>query len=506
MLASKRRMIRMSDNAPRPYKCTVCPQAFKQKGHLHQHMRIHTGVKPYRCDLCGYASTIRGNLTSHIKLRHSNNNHKLRKFRCPHCGLYFKFFDSLTVHIASRHNMTAVEKPVTGQDMNMSMAPQSQGDNQQMQQQHQQQQELFHQGGMPMAMNVITSQPEAFSFPGAYNIPHSSSTFPEPTVQMGNQSQDSEVQQWEVINNSNIEARNESTVETEAHPVSMESDSADLEVKAERRRFASCEQQADEPGPDSAPVSIGYSPASIQQKLKYSSHLRAKDTSRDVLDKTGDEKSGGYGDVQDTTEEDAAAPGQSFDEDEQRNSSDGGVKVNNITSTTPRDTLVLSADNSQADVVLVEKSGEVPSSANSKRSAYKRNASSPAMCRVDVQATSNFGGRSATPVSPLSLSHHSINSPGVHIHSSSTQPIPSPSTSSLPTSSPSRKLANKRSKFQNKDSLQCEFCDIVFGDTVMHTIHMGWHSHHHPFQCGVCGQQCKDKYDFMCHFTRGHDS
>ena len=35
-----------------PFPCDICGKAFKVKGELNRHTRIHTGVKPFACDLC----------------------------------------------------------------------------------------------------------------------------------------------------------------------------------------------------------------------------------------------------------------------------------------------------------------------------------------------------------------------------------------------------------------------------------------------------------------------
>ena len=53
-------------------------------------------------------------------------------------------------------------------------------------------------------------------------------------------------------------------------------------------------------------------------------------------------------------------------------------------------------------------------------------------------------------------------------------------------------------------SHKCPHCDIQFSDNILYTIHMGCHGYEHPFQCNICGTMCRDKYDFACHYARGH--
>ncbi|XP_075889528.1 zinc finger protein Pegasus-like [Nelusetta ayraudi] len=50
---------------------------------------------------------------------------------------------------------------------------------------------------------------------------------------------------------------------------------------------------------------------------------------------------------------------------------------------------------------------------------------------------------------------------------------------------------------------KCQHCEVHFGDNILSTIHRGCHGYQHPFQCNICGQMCKDKYDFACHFASG---
>lgn len=54
--------------------------------------------------------------------------------------------------------------------------------------------------------------------------------------------------------------------------------------------------------------------------------------------------------------------------------------------------------------------------------------------------------------------------------------------------------------------LRCLHCGIAFDDEVLHSLHMGCHSHRDPFICNVCGRQCNDRYGFYTHIMRGHQS
>ena len=54
--------------------------------------------------------------------------------------------------------------------------------------------------------------------------------------------------------------------------------------------------------------------------------------------------------------------------------------------------------------------------------------------------------------------------------------------------------------------LRCLHCGISFDDEVLHSLHMGCHSHRDPFICNVCGRPCNDRYAFYTHIMRGHQS
>nr|XP_006825014.1 PREDICTED: zinc finger protein Pegasus-like [Saccoglossus kowalevskii] len=48
----------------------------------------------------------------------------------------------------------------------------------------------------------------------------------------------------------------------------------------------------------------------------------------------------------------------------------------------------------------------------------------------------------------------------------------------------------------------CNHCGTFFTDNVIYTLHMSCHGNRNPFQCGICGYECRDKIEFTCHITR----
>ncbi|XP_006821727.1 uncharacterized protein LOC102809693 [Saccoglossus kowalevskii] len=519
------RRIRVLDNAPRPFKCTLCPQAFKQKGHLVQHLRIHTGTKPYRCELCGYASTIRGNLTAHTKLRHNNTNaNKRTRLRCPHCGLYFKFIDTLQVHIASRH-FGAVN--AGRQNDNQTIPPVSSGFSS-----PQAAQNSFDRNVDMQHINTTRSDVMPVS------IATSAPTLSSDSVIFQNQPavpSMMSVQQWEVIDNGSIAVRNDmmdgaasSSQSANENPVtqtdqtSSTSFSADngapgshgnavqeydltvpsgdvtdeTGIKVENQSFTDCQKESKV---SNSEASIGFSRTPMQQKLLYAAQVR---TEKDKVTTVDDDSSATDAGTRQDSLEIAMDTGfvSSFNTSEAHNNQDVEEirTVNSVISPNAVE-CIPSSSNSQLNIAATSSVKRI------RKSRRSITSSSP----VSVPRGNNLSMVS----SPTMRSTHSpssqqsINSPGINttVHMFNQSGL-SPSSPSSHAASPSRRSSLMKFKFQNKDSLLCEFCDIVFSDTIMHTIHMGWHNHQNPFQCGVCGKVCRDKYDFMCHFTRGHDS
>lgn len=62
--------VKQSDTDGRVYSCAVCDYSCKQKSHIDQHARVHTGEKPYKCTYCDYRSTTKSNITKHEQNKH----------------------------------------------------------------------------------------------------------------------------------------------------------------------------------------------------------------------------------------------------------------------------------------------------------------------------------------------------------------------------------------------------------------------------------------------------
>lgn len=54
----------------RPFKCEMCPKAFKHKHHLTEHRRLHSGEKPFRCSKCGKTFSHSGSYSQHMNHRY----------------------------------------------------------------------------------------------------------------------------------------------------------------------------------------------------------------------------------------------------------------------------------------------------------------------------------------------------------------------------------------------------------------------------------------------------
>lgn len=114
----------------RPYKCDVCPKAYKLGGELHQHVdTVHRQLKPFQCATCDKKFASLSGLSSHTKAQHNglrvacedltcdktftqaSNMHthyraihlKKKRFKCTTCGIMFSIKCNLATHVSTIH-------------------------------------------------------------------------------------------------------------------------------------------------------------------------------------------------------------------------------------------------------------------------------------------------------------------------------------------------------------------------------------------------------------------
>ncbi|XP_035715382.1 zinc finger protein 425 isoform X2 [Folsomia candida] len=90
----------------RPYSCPHCPQAFKVKRSLTDHLqRIHTPgyviPTPYKCPHCDKGFPFPFHLAGHIRQAHTGE----RPFSCDQCGKGFAIKSALTLHLKGAHGV-----------------------------------------------------------------------------------------------------------------------------------------------------------------------------------------------------------------------------------------------------------------------------------------------------------------------------------------------------------------------------------------------------------------
>eukprot|EP01083_Nonionella_stella_P257367 881035_1 len=110
-----------SHSSARPFKCSLCENAFKSNRDLKSHQRIHTNERQFQCNVCEKSFKSRGEVNKHQRChsderpfqcfwcekafktktsmkRHQRTHSDERPFHCNQCEKSFKYRDSLKQH------------------------------------------------------------------------------------------------------------------------------------------------------------------------------------------------------------------------------------------------------------------------------------------------------------------------------------------------------------------------------------------------------------------------
>lgn len=84
----------------RPYKCDLCPLAFKVKLILKRHMLIHTTPVNISCSMCSKKFRRQDDLDAHLR-----SHLQYRKFACTFCSQTFVTSGGLKSHIGVHNGL-----------------------------------------------------------------------------------------------------------------------------------------------------------------------------------------------------------------------------------------------------------------------------------------------------------------------------------------------------------------------------------------------------------------
>uniref|UniRef100_A0A6P7FM01 Zinc finger protein 501-like isoform X1 n=1 Tax=Diabrotica virgifera virgifera TaxID=50390 RepID=A0A6P7FM01_DIAVI len=97
-LVSRKKLLKSRKESVGPFKCTICDRSLSSYKVLHEHKKIHSGVRPYKCPHCPKDFLCSTSLKIHIRV-HTGET----PYICKICNKGFRRAGYLTVHKRNAH-------------------------------------------------------------------------------------------------------------------------------------------------------------------------------------------------------------------------------------------------------------------------------------------------------------------------------------------------------------------------------------------------------------------
>ncbi|XP_072033941.1 uncharacterized protein [Amphiura filiformis] len=435
----------------RPHKCHICGFAFSQRGNLTRHVKTHSDERPHRCPLCSYRARRRDALVSHLQTHKHNRNHI-----CIWCGSAYKQRVTLREHLkkcAFRKQVGAVQNEIQDVDVvyydGALVVPEDMSgvqilDNSLSPEAGTEHEEVDKESRK--RKNVITGlNPEGDQILKLSEEPE----IVERTLADG------------VIENGIAEDTLDKSKDNQAEGDGLESTfTSVMQMYGHSTEDLSLSKQPriTEPTPLTPTITAVYSQAALETQSSAKSQLSPVDTGKDP-----EHSKQVYGRTIDLNRtRDFLNRSSTF---LHTNSVRGGAHDAHEDMSDSTSTHSEQEPNHLPNQHKSPGSGKRPSKGydhpESERSSMVSADSESSLARRDLKRS--YNGEESSQLCAKCNGHGP------------------PQTSSY----------------------KCDHCLIIFLDHVMYTIHMGCHGFRDPFECNICGQRCRDRYEFASHLARG---
>ncbi|XP_046668341.1 protein hunchback-like [Homalodisca vitripennis] len=426
--------------------CPKCPFVTEYKHHLEYHLRNHFGSKPFKCDKCSYSCVNKSMLNSHLK-SHSN----IYQFRCADCIYATKYCHSLKLHLRKyNHNPAMVLNPDGSPNplpivdvYGTRRGPKRPKKTEEMPQQPQQ----------PAMSSLHPMFSSPYGFLPSQTIPYTYNTL------------------------MNTFHRNP-LLPLASHPSIMYEEPVQPKTEPENSLYNTALNN-------------------VQQSAMNNNQEGVKEYLTRVI----------------TTQQEIVAR-TSY-------SPESPVKVENVEENSPRATAGAPLDLSRQEPEQ-ERGKKVPSDLPTEQSSTtksRRKGKAFKLERIAQRLQQISSDEEDCEPSPKQLRfdfspEQPKKSTDEEVATNKTaepeiSESKSPSSPNVNFCEPasgeykSNVSEERKERWKNvKEVYDCPYCDILFGDVVMYTMHMGYHGYQNPFTCNMCGHQTTDKVQFLLHLTR----